>query len=37
MNIMKRLSLDGANERQLFFRITIPLLSPTIFFILVIL
>ncbi len=28
--------LDGANERQLFFRITIPLLSPTIFFILVI-
>ncbi len=28
--------LDGANERQLFSRITIPLLSPTIFFILVI-
>lgn len=28
--------LDGANERQLFFKITIPLLSPTIFFILVI-
>jgi multiple sugar transport system permease protein len=28
--------LDGANERQTFFRITIPLLSPTIFFILVI-
>ncbi|MCY4146529.1 MAG: sugar ABC transporter permease [Chloroflexi bacterium] len=28
--------LDGANERQLFTRITIPLLSPTIFFILVI-
>ncbi len=28
--------LDGASERQLFFRITIPLLSPTIFFILVI-
>ncbi len=28
--------LDGANERQLFFRVTIPLLSPTIFFILVI-
>ncbi|MCE2472121.1 MAG: sugar ABC transporter permease [Anaerolineae bacterium] len=28
--------LDGANERQLFFRITIPMLSPTIFFILVI-
>lgn len=28
--------LDGANERQLFFRITVPLLSPTIFFILVI-
>ena len=28
--------LDGANERQLFVRITIPLLSPTIFFILVI-
>ena len=28
--------LDGANERQIFFRITIPLLSPTIFFILVI-
>ena len=28
--------LDGANERQLFWRITIPLLSPTIFFILVI-
>ena len=28
--------LDGANERQMFFRITIPLLSPTIFFILVI-
>ena len=28
--------LDGANERQLFSRITIPLLSPSIFFILVI-
>lgn len=28
--------LDGANERQLFSRITVPLLSPTIFFILVI-
>ncbi len=28
--------LDGANERQIFFRITLPLLSPTIFFILVI-
>lgn len=28
--------LDGANERQIFFKITIPLLSPTIFFILVI-
>ncbi len=28
--------LDGASERQLFTRITIPLLSPTIFFILVI-
>ena len=28
--------LDGANERQLFFRITVPMLSPTIFFILVI-
>ncbi|MDE2638363.1 MAG: sugar ABC transporter permease [Chloroflexota bacterium] len=28
--------LDGANERQLFARITIPLLSPSIFFILVI-
>ena len=28
--------LDGANERQLFTRITIPLLSPSIFFILVI-
>ena len=28
--------LDGANEFDLFFRITIPLLSPTIFFILVI-
>ncbi len=28
--------LDGANERQLFFRITVPLLSPTVFFILVI-
>ena len=28
--------LDGANERQLFLRITIPMLSPTIFFILVI-
>jgi len=27
--------LDGANERQIFFRITLPLLSPTIFFILV--
>ncbi|CAN5183691.1 sugar ABC transporter permease [soil metagenome] len=24
--------LDGANERQLFFRITLPLLSPTTFF-----
>ena len=28
--------LDGANEVQIFRRITIPLLSPTIFFILVI-
>lgn len=28
--------IDGANSRQLFFRITLPLLSPTIFFILVI-
>ena len=28
--------IDGANERQLFFRVTLPLLSPTIFFILVI-
>lgn len=28
--------LDGANGRQIFFRITLPLLSPTIFFILVI-
>jgi multiple sugar transport system permease protein len=28
--------IDGANERQLFFRITLPLLSPTIFFVLVI-
>ncbi len=28
--------IDGANERQLFRRITLPLLSPTIFFILVI-
>jgi multiple sugar transport system permease protein len=28
--------IDGANERQLFWRITLPLLSPTIFFILVI-
>jgi multiple sugar transport system permease protein len=28
--------LDGANELQRFFRITLPLLSPTIFFILVI-
>ena len=28
--------LDGANERKLFTRITIPLLSPSIFFILVI-
>ncbi len=28
--------LDGANERQIFSRITLPLLSPTIFFILVI-
>lgn len=28
--------LDGASERQLFTRITVPLLSPTIFFILVI-
>ena len=28
--------LDGANERQIFARITIPMLSPTIFFILVI-
>jgi multiple sugar transport system permease protein len=28
--------IDGANERNIFFRITLPLLSPTIFFILVI-
>ena len=28
--------IDGANERNVFFRITLPLLSPTIFFILVI-
>jgi multiple sugar transport system permease protein len=28
--------IDGANERQLFFGITLPLLSPTIFFVLVI-
>ncbi len=28
--------MDGASERQLFFRITLPLLSPTIFFILII-
>jgi len=28
--------IDGANERNIFFRITMPLLSPTIFFILVI-
>lgn len=27
--------IDGANERQIFLRITLPLLSPTIFFILV--
>ena len=28
--------IDGADERHIFFRITLPLLSPTIFFILVI-
>ncbi|MEM7129397.1 MAG: sugar ABC transporter permease [Chloroflexota bacterium] len=28
--------IDGADERSIFFRITLPLLSPTIFFILVI-
>jgi ABC-type sugar transport system permease subunit len=28
--------IDGANERQVFFRITLPLLSPTIFFVLII-
>jgi len=28
--------IDGANERQLFWRITLPLLSPTTFFLLVI-
>lgn len=28
--------VDGANERQLFFRITLPLLTPTIFFLAVI-
>jgi multiple sugar transport system permease protein len=28
--------IDGASARQLFFRITLPLLSPTIFFVLVI-
>ena len=28
--------IDGANARQLFFKITLPLLSPTIFFVLVI-
>lgn len=27
--------IDGANERQIFLRITLPLLSPTIFFVLV--
>ena len=28
--------VDGANERQIFFRITLPLLSPTTFFVLVV-
>ncbi len=28
--------IDGANERQLFFKITLPLLSPTTFFVLII-
>lgn len=28
--------IDGAGDRQIFFRITLPLLSPTIFFVLVI-
>jgi multiple sugar transport system permease protein len=28
--------LDGANERQSFFKVTLPLLSPTVFFVMVI-
>jgi multiple sugar transport system permease protein len=39
-NISKELyeaaRIDGANERQVFFRITLPLLSPTTFFLIVV-
>ncbi len=36
MTFYEAARIDGANERKVFFRITLPLLSPTIFFILVI-
>ena len=35
-NIYEASKIDGANEIQTFFKITLPLLSPTIFFVLVI-
>ena len=35
-NIFEAAKIDGSNPFQIFFRITLPLLSPTIFFVLVI-
>lgn len=35
-NIFEAAKIDGSNPFQMFFRITLPLLSPTIFFVLVI-
>lgn len=35
-NIFEAAKIDGSNSFQMFFRITLPLLSPTIFFVLVI-
>ena len=35
-NIFESTKIDGANPIQTFFKITLPLLSPTIFFVLII-